>query len=143
MTPDELQDLEPGAKEFYASSKHLKGFDLAKFVGMWTQLITSGTGVIFAMRDDEGQVQGAISGVIYPEPYSEGLVATEFFWFVRPQHRGKGLDLYYRLEQWAKEKQASQIRMAHLCDLMPDGLKWLYGELGFEPIEILYAKDLP
>jgi hypothetical protein len=32
--------------------------------------------------------------------------------------------------------------MAHLCDLMPDNLKWLYGEMGFKPVEINYEKEL-
>lgn len=139
----ELPLLEPGAKEFYASSKYLKGFEMPRFISLWTTLIENGTGRIYGMFDENGNVQGAILGVLYPELYGPGLIATEFAWFVREKYRGSGLRLYYKFEEWAKEKKATQIRMTHLCDLMPDKLKWLYLELGFEPIEINYAKELP
>lgn len=139
---NQLPLLERAAWEFYASSKYLKDFDMGMFTSAWTKLLESDTGAIFMFVDEPGQVQGAIGGVVYPDLYSPTMVATEFFWYVREGHRGAGLQLYYKFEEWAKEKKANQIRMTHLCDLMPDGLKWLYGELGFEPIEINYAKEL-
>jgi RimJ/RimL family protein N-acetyltransferase len=141
-TIEDLPMMEEKAKEFYASSKFLGSFNMEKFITLWSRLIESGNGVIFSLTDGEG-IQGAIGGVLYPEIYSDEIVATEFFWFVTPKHRGRGMDLYNKFEEWARNHKADQIRLAHLCDLMPDNLKWLYGEMGFTPIEINYAKELP
>lgn len=141
-THEDLPKLETAGREAYASSKHFSPFEMERFLSAWTKLLDGGTGAVFIAEDAEGKVHGAIGGVIYPDLYTSRMIATEFFWFMRPGHRGPGLQLYYRFEEWAREKCASQIRMTHLCDLMPEDLKWLYGELGFDPIEINYAKEL-
>jgi GNAT superfamily N-acetyltransferase len=138
----DLAKLEAGAREFYAASKFLKGFDADRFNALWSRLIESGAGVVFVLEKESAPI-GAIGGVIYPDTYSADQIATEFFWFVREGHRGQGLRLYEAFEDWARRRGCQRIRMAHLCDLMPDGLKWLYGELGFHAVEISYEKELP
>jgi len=137
-----LRKLAPGAQEFYASSKFLKKFDLERFVSFWKNVIEAGQGIIFAAFED-GEIIGAIAGMIYPEPYSEGLSVQEFFWFVRPGHRGfAGLRLYDAFETWSREKGASNIRMVHLLDSMPEKLQRAYLRLGFVAVETLYSKEL-
>ena len=138
----DLPKLEATARAFYASSRFLGDFEMERFIALWTRLLADETGVIFAFADG-AEVVGALGGVVYPDAYSPRMIAVEFFWFVRPERRGKGLQLYYAFEEWAKRKGARQIRMTHLCDLMPENLRWLYGELGFTAIEINYAKELP
>jgi len=142
-TIDDLPKLEPLAREFYSSSRFLKDFDIERFSSVWASWMNLGVGAIYLLLPDEsGPIAGCLGAYVYPEPYSGSIVATEFFWYVSRDHRGHGLDLYYAFEEWARERGASQIRMAHLCDLMPEGMKVLYGELGMEPIETTYAKDL-
>ncbi len=136
-----LRALAPGAQEFYASSKFLRTFDIDKFVTFWKNMIESGMGVIIAAWD-EGEPIGAIGAMAFPDPYSGEIVVQEFFWFVRPNHRGAGLRLYYALEKWAIEKGARVIRMVHLMDSMPEKLSRVYGRLGFEMVETLYSKEL-
>lgn len=137
----DLPRLEGVAREFYALSGAPGEFDMKRFVDFW-ELFLPGTGAIFTLFDDAGEAQGAIGGLIYPDVYSGVPVATEFFWFIRPEHRGRGLDLYYRFEQWARSKGAAKIRMAHLCNVMPEGMKVLFDELGFDPVEVHYSKEL-
>lgn len=138
-----LRSLAPGAQEFYASSKFLRKFEIDKFVTFWKNMIESGMGTIIAAFD-EGEPIGAIGGLAYPDPYSGEMTVQEFFWFVRPEHRGPaGLRLYFALEKWAKEeKGATVIRMAHLTDSMPEKLTRVYTRLGFEHAETVYSKDL-
>lgn len=137
----DLGRLDQCAREFYSSSKFLRGFDLERFTAFWMGLIQSGTGVVFLLIDGN-EVAGTIGGVIYPEPYSGELVATEFFWFVRPELRGGGVKLYRAFEAWARDRGASQLRMVHLLDSMPEKLERAYTHLGFEPAEIHYTKEL-
>lgn len=140
-TVEDLPGMEAGAREFYASSKYLGKFDPVRFVSVWTNLISSQAGVIFLLIEAD-ELEGAIGGVVYPDLYSGEIIATEFFWFVRQEHRGGGLRLYKEFEEWAKWKGASQIRMVHLQDSMPDKLERLYRHWGYQPIETHYAKEL-
>ncbi len=137
-----LRALAEGAREFYASSRFLRQFDINKFVDFWRPIIANESGVIFIAEDD-GEIIGAIAGMAYPEPYSDELVVQEFFWFVRPGHRGSaGLRLYEALEYWARQKEAKALRMVHLMDSMPEKLSRIYKRLGYEQVETLYSKDL-
>jgi GNAT superfamily N-acetyltransferase len=138
---EDLPKMENCAREFYASSRFLKGFDIAKFCQLWSQLLARGTGVIFMLESD-GEIQGSIGGVIYPDAYSESLIATEFFWFVRHSERGQGLKLYRAFETWAREKACDEIRMVHLHDSMPERLATLYRRLGYQAAETHYVKEL-
>ena len=140
-TVSDLPRMETAAREFYALSRFLHGFDMARFVTLWTDLLEKDMGVIFAVENGAG-IHGAIGGVVYPEPYSGDPVATEFFWFIKPEHRGSGLDLYRAFELWARKKGCKQIRMVHLMDLMPGRLAVLYRRLGFEAAEMHYVKEL-
>jgi GNAT superfamily N-acetyltransferase len=132
----------PAAQEFYASSKFLQGFNLDGFVKTWTGFIAADVGVMFLLWDDDGQVAGAIGGALYPEPYGSATVCQEFFWFVSPKQRGQGVELYRELEQWARDRGCSRIRMCHMLDSMPDRLKRVYERWGFEPVEVHYEKEL-
>lgn len=133
--------METAAREFYASSKFLKNFDMQRFSAVWASLLGTGAGAIFLLLDDPGsEVLGALGGVVYPDPYSGDSIATEFFFFVREKSRGQGLKLYKLFEDWAKERGCLEVRMVHLTDLFPEQLDRLYRRLGFEPAEVHYVK---
>lgn len=136
----DLPRMEEAAREFYAASRFLRVFDPARFVGLWAQMISVGIGVIYVLGEE--RIEGALGGMVYPEPYSGDLVATEFFWFVRPGHRGGGMALYRAFESWARERGCSQLRMVHLADSMPEKLDRVYRRMGYEPAEVLYVKEL-
>jgi GNAT superfamily N-acetyltransferase len=141
-TPEDLGRVEKCAREFYSSSRHLKRFDLETFRKTWLSLFASDCGVIFLVCDDSDDILGALGAVAYPDPNSGELVAVEFFWFIRKGCRGKGLELYRRFEQWARDRNCLQIRMGYLVDLMAEKHQRVYRRLGFEPIEVTYAKTL-
>lgn len=139
-TVADLPALEPLACEFYASSAILKRFDMARFVNLWTQLL-AGPAAIF-VAEQNGVIVGALGGVMYPDTYSDEMIATEFFWFVLQAHRGDGMRLYKAFEQWGKDSGAKQLRMVHLADSEPDRLRMLYGRLGYTPAEMHYMKEV-
>jgi GNAT superfamily N-acetyltransferase len=140
---NELQKCGDCAREFYASSEHLTGFDIGRFSASWKALIESETGVMFLLLD-EGTVRGAIGGVAFPDINSGTLISQEFFWFVSSSARGSyGVRLYKAFEAWSRERGCAQIRMGHLLDLMPEKVSAFYRAMGFRPIETNYAKELP
>ena len=140
-TVEQLPQLAECAAVFYAASRFLKDFDMARFVALWTDLLQRDVGVIYSQRVD-GRLVGTIGGILYPETYSGKPVATEFFWFVLPEFRGAGLQLYHAFEDWARMRGAMEIRMIHLMDSMPQKLERVYTHLGFVPAEVHYVKPL-
>jgi GNAT superfamily N-acetyltransferase len=137
---DELGRVEEAALAFYASC-FLNHFSLAKFREIWTKFLELEAGVIFA-ADSDGEITGAIGGLVHPEIYGERIIAEEFFWFIREGFRGEGVRLYRRFEQWARERGAVEIQMVHLFDSMPEKLAKFYLHTGFEPVEMRYRKAL-
>ena len=139
---EDLPRLWEYARESFSQSRFLKRFELERFCGLWTALLEQGAGGVFVLEDEAEELAGALMGVVYPEPYSDELTATEFAWFVRPGHRGEGIRLYRAFEQWARERGCARIRMVHLTDVMPAKLANVYRRLGFEPAEVHYVKEL-
>ncbi len=140
-TVEDLPRMESAARAFFASSRFLRRFDMDRFIRAWAALLSSGTGVIFALFDRD-EVCGAIGGVVYPDINTGELIASEFFWFIRPGSRGDGLRLYRAFERWARTQACRQIRMVHLTDSMPDRLARVYRRLGYLPAETHYVKEL-
>lgn len=140
-TLEDLPNMEDAARAFYASSSVLKGFDKERFIAVWTELIQRDIGVIF-VTVEAGRVRGALGGMVYPDAYSERLVATEMFWFIEPGFRGCGMRLYREFEAWARARGCREIRMVHLADSMPEKLDRVYHRLGYEPCEVHYRKEL-
>lgn len=139
---DDLPRMADAAKAFYASSGVLGPFDLGRFIELWTDLFERGIGAIFVFEEAD-KIKGAIGGIIYPAPYYQGLVASEFFWFVKQEERGAGIKLYRQFEAWARMKGCCEIRMVHLVDSMPEKVATFYRKIGYHQVETMYAKSLP
>ena len=138
---DELPLLFEGAELFSNSSQFLE-VNPTIFVRNWTEFIGKGIGVIFASIIEE-KVAGAIGGFKHPCINTGALIASEFFWYVMPNHRGTiGIRLLNTFENWAKEKGCLKVTMTHLSDSMPDKLKRLYERRDYKKIETNYIKEL-
>ncbi len=140
-TVADLPQLEPGAREFFASSQFLSGFDLQCFIATWTMFLRDHSGIILLLESN-GEILGALGGLVSHDPNNGSLVASELFWFVRPGARGNGLKLLQRFEEWARARNCSQLQMVHLMDSMPDRLARFYARHGFQAAEIHYVKAL-
>lgn len=143
LKSNELPGLAKMAGEFFASSRHLQGFNLPTFVASWSAFIDSGAGVIFVATDGDQPI-GALGGVKFPDPNNGKAIASELFWFVTPEAResGKGLALLGAFEGWAKSNGCQQIIMVYLVDLMPAKVRGIYESRGYQPMEVHYTKEI-
>lgn len=144
-TVEDLPKMQGWAEEFYSSSKHLRGFQLGRFIKFWTAMLNSGAGVIFIVTEStalEEVIVGAICGMAHADIYSGEMIASEFAWRVKEGSRGDGVRLYYAFENWAREQGCETIQMVHLVDVMPEKVAKFYARLGYEPIETRYSKSL-
>lgn len=140
-TVEDLPHMSRVAQVFYASSEHLIKFELNKFCELWTSLLASGTGIIYALfvGDD---IVGVLGGIKHRDPYNSDTVASEMFWFVLPQYRGSGLNLLNAFEQWAKHHGCVSIKMAYLVDSMPEKVRIIYKRRKYKEAEHIYIKYL-
>jgi hypothetical protein len=76
-TVEDLPTMRGCAQKFYASSKFLKEFDIDRFTLVWTNLFQLGIGVIF-LAESNGQIDGAIGGIVHRDIYGDALIAEEF-----------------------------------------------------------------
>lgn len=109
----------------------------------WQKVISNGMGVILGGFDGD-ELCGIISGLIYPD-FNDGiLIASEMFWYVRPDKRstGVGMELFRNFESWGKDNGAKRILMVHLKDLMDERLKRLYLSMGYRELETHYVKEV-
>jgi GNAT superfamily N-acetyltransferase len=140
-TIEDLPQLSECAREFYASSRVLKTFDIDRFCETWTRFLYSEMGVIFLLVEGE-EILGTIGGVAYMEPYSQEMIAQEFWWYVLKESRGAGVRLYRAFEEWATERGCSRLRMGHLVDSMPEKVAHFYERIGLQREEVVYSKSL-
>lgn len=100
------------------------------------KLIESPEAVIFISGED--RPFGMIGAHLYRHPMSGEITASELFWWVEPEHRGEGVILYRKMEEWARENAATKIQM-----IAPDDrTERAYCALGFHKLETHYQKAL-
>lgn len=138
---DEIENLSEIAQSFFSESKFLQDFDMSIFATCWTQFISSEIGVVFVCEED-GKFVGTLGGFKFPDPCNGKLMATEMFWFVLPEYRGRGKELLVEFEDWAKENKCERIIMVHLKDVMPEIVKNIYIKKGYIEMETHYIKEV-
>lgn len=122
---------------FMKESKHAP-FSVEKSIQSWESIVEAGIGVMLIL----GDFDGALGGFATPDPHRDCLVASEAFWYVKPECRGNGDELLKAFEQWAKKQGCGRIIMTHLSDSMPQSLKKYYERKGYLELETNYIKEL-
>lgn len=91
------------------------------------------------VADDDGNLCGMIGMMVYPHPLSGDVTATEVFWWVDPNRRGRlGVRLWNEAEIWAKQQGATRIQM-----IAPDDdVAKLYRRRGYRRLETIYQRSL-
>ncbi len=140
VTEKEIPLLYSLAESFCASSAFIDPFDRDYFTQVWTALITKEIGVIFLLEEQE-RVVGMLGGIKYPDLQNGTMTATECFWYVLPEKRGRGMSLLSAFEKWADSQGCKKKIMVHLMDSMPEKLKRVYEHKGYRAVEVHYVKE--
>lgn len=136
-----LEELFPLAEFFWQEGKLPGKFDPEVWLNTWNHFIDSGIGVVFGLEKDN-RIVGALGAIKYPDPNDGVSMATELFWFVHPKHRGGGVQLLDKFEQWAAKVGCKRVVMVHLETSMPKALGRFYRFRGYHPIETHYLKEI-
>ena len=101
------------------------------------RLLSTEAGAVF-VSDRDGALVGMIGMIVFDNPITGESTVSELFWWVEPEHRGCGLRLLKRAEQWGRESGA---RKVHMIAPTPDVAR-LYERLGYEQLETTFQRAL-
>ncbi len=127
--------------EFSIAGGSVISFVPEVFERTWVTFLSQDVGVIFLLKSDE-DIIGALGALKFPCPNSGEMIATELFWFVNSENRGKGLRLLKEFESWAAEHGIKKILIAHLTGIMPEKIKKIYTRMGYNEMETHYLKEV-
>jgi GNAT superfamily N-acetyltransferase len=139
-TVNEIREITEMATRFEECTNHVL-VDVDHSVKNYTRFITEGIGAMFGVRID-GEVVGGLGCIKSYDLHYPRMLAVETFWFVLPEHRGFGMQLWEEFEKWAKEEKCDYMAMIHLSDSSPEILERLYVRKGYELIEKHYLKKV-
>lgn len=140
-TVDDVPRLAAMFAEFVASTQYAKyvGNDPAHSAKMMTRMIGSDDCAVFVV-DAESGIVGMVGAMIFVQPFSGELVASELFWWLDPQHRGHGVWLLRRAESWARGHGAT--RMSMMAPIDKPRVADIYKAVGYSEVERVFQRDL-
>jgi GNAT superfamily N-acetyltransferase len=116
--------------------------DIHHTVEQYERFISKGIGAILMLLNERGSLHGGLGFITYPDLHSGDMMAVETFWYVDPNHRGRGVQLVREFEKRAKEQGCKKVAMIHLMDSYPAELENLYSRMGYTLIEKHYVKEV-
>ena len=140
---NELQTICKFGEEF-AKASGAGDFDGLSLLKSIHDILAAKRGKVFILEIDK-QVAGVVGVTAFPCYFNrKNLRVQEIFWWVDPAYRNtKGsLQLFNKVEKWAKEIGANQVMVSAMANLEPDRLDRIYTKKGFRKMDINYVKDL-
>lgn len=131
-------------EEFYKSSPYAEASFNSEKVLEWLKstLQADKKKLLVLVALDAGLPVGVISGLANTLPFSDDVIAAEYFWWVTPEYRNSsaGLVLWKGYEWWATNiVKAKGIQMVSLSNLP---LGKMYERKGYSKVEEAYIKWL-
>ena len=145
VRPAQLSDLpylvEMGRRFFEASGySDVTTFDSKSLRATIEALLTNEDAVILVVGE---KPVGLAIAILYPFYFNANhRTSQEMLWWVEPEHRGVGTQLFEALITGVKAKGAESISMIALERLTPEKVGGIYERRGFRPSERSYIKKL-
>lgn len=141
-SPEDIRRMTELAKQYDGGfSQHIR-VDVEYSVKQYVHMTGAGWGVVFALKDGNGEIVGGLGAIKGPDLHCGAMTAIETFWFTNPDSRGHGLLLLDAFEAWARENGCPRIAIVHLEDSMPERLSVLYRRRGYKLVESHYVKGI-
>ncbi len=127
--------------EFVASSQYAKyvGNDPKHSAAMMERLIGQDDSAVFVVDSEDGVI-GMLGVMVFTQPFSGERIASELFWWLDPAHRGHGVWLLRRAENWARQHGAKHMNMMAPSD--KPRVAEIYEAIGYDFVERVYSRNL-
>lgn len=136
----DIPELLRMGRAFHTAGHFLIPLDEETLARTFGQLIEAETGVILVVETEQG-LAGAVGALLHPHYFNaEHLTGQELFWWVDPEHRGHGTELFNALEDWVREQGAGTFSMIALEAIEPQRTGIIYRRRGYHPTEHSYMR---
>lgn len=134
--------LEMGKRFFEASGyADIARYDAQSFATTLIKAMESEDSVILVAKKDKPV--GMAGALVYPFYFDfNHRTAQELFWWVDPEHRGIGSQLFDAMIEAVRMKGAQSLSMIALEALEPEKVGAFYMKRGFRPSERSYIRSL-
>lgn len=121
------------SESVYADRLHITEHGVRQTI----QWLLNGNGTIF-VSDKDGEIVAMIGVSLLPHFLSGMTYGAEVFWWCNPEHRGHGIRLLRKAEQWAKDRGARFFQTT----APTDDVAAIYDRLNYVKIETGFQKEL-
>ena len=142
LTIDEIPKAAELGPLFYKEGNLPGSFIPETFIKNWENIFNNNIGFIIGMFDSKSKIIGLLGGIMSADFNDCTLYASEMFWFVKKENRGRSISLLDAYEKEAINRGAKRCSMGLLVGLHPDGLGRIYERRGYSPVEKTYFKTL-
>lgn len=136
-----MTEFETIAQSFFKESGSAGTLNFGSFVTLWNKMLVDGVAVMFGQWSD-GKLVGVLGGVLAPNLFTGGVLASELFWYVLPDHRRHGTRLLFAFITWAKTVRVDQLLMGHLHFAVSERVATAYDRVGFKKLETMYSMEI-
>lgn len=140
-TADDIPDLVEMGRRFHGESPYgsVVPFDEESFAMTLDYLIREGALLVV----EDGKPIGMAGGLVFPLFFNlSHRAGQELFWWLYPEHRGKGKGLLHALEERFRERNAGLVLAAATEGLRPDAVGAVYRRRGYVLTDHTYMKVL-
>lgn len=149
LTAEDIPTLQPLAQGFWdelpaqdyppkAEGAELNFPALAEY---WVQILEAGIGAIWVL-EYRGHPVGFLQALRYHDRPTGLQIAAEEYWYVQPEHRGEGICLLARFEQWAQGIKAAFTTKAWSVPTFREQLDKYYRATGHTQIAGIYMRKV-
>lgn len=139
----DLDQILANGKTFASSAYPSIPYDEESFFACAMQMINDK--LLYVVTDETGNHLGGVGAVKGPTCINNSIViATERFWWVKPEHRasGVGKQLLAKIQEAAKEQGCAELWMIALDDENLSFVDGFYRHEGFLRCDHMYRKVL-
>jgi hypothetical protein len=142
VSSEEMNAVTVAFSSFFAEGGLPGKYDAVACAEYWRNLIDQERSVSLVAVDASGKMVGVYMGLIAPDMLTGQTTAYECVWYVQPEYKGIGVKLHKRWERLCIQRGVTRFIAGHLSNWSCTDMPTLYKQLGYQPYEIIYIKDM-
>lgn len=134
---ERLPELLPLGQRFFTMAHERGIFNPESFMNFWTQMYDKDSGLV-VVSGDEDCITGAFGVIMYTDPLTGDLVATETFWYSEGR---EGLKLLDKAVEVAEICKVKELYLQHFNIPYSEKIMRHYSRKGFVPKYTRWTKE--
>jgi len=138
-TVDDIPHMLPVIEVFHKEA--LAGFGFLCSVEKLTEIAHKCENSTLVAVED-GHIVGVIAGMIVNSATGTEKVFQEVVWYMLPNHRHHGMQLYAEMEKRCRKQGISKMVMVHMCNEIGEKVGKVYAKMGYKEFERHFVKEI-